>query len=123
MPSFSKASKAKLYTCHADLIRLFEAVIKKTDCTIVCGYRGKDEQDKAFAEGKSKLKFPSSRHNRKPSEAVDAVPYPIDWNDLERFKALAKIVKETAKELGIAIEWGGDWKSFKDMPHYQLRKK
>ncbi|WP_084494694.1 M15 family metallopeptidase [Alkanindiges illinoisensis] len=27
---------------------------------------------------------------------------------------------EAAKELNIPLEWGGDWKNFKDGPHYQL---
>lgn len=123
MPEFSKTSKARLMTCHQDLIRLFMEVIKKTNCTILCGYRGRDEQNKAFEEGKSKLKFPRSYHNRKPALAVDVAPYPIDWKDTKRFEELAKVVKQTAKDLKINIEWGGDWLAFKDMPHYQLRGK
>jgi peptidoglycan L-alanyl-D-glutamate endopeptidase CwlK len=31
-------------------------------------------------------------------------------------------MKQAAYELNIKIEWGGDWKSFKDGPHFQLPK-
>ena len=42
---------------------------------IVCGHRNKEDQNKAFAEGKSKLKWPKGKHNKLPSQAVDAAPY------------------------------------------------
>jgi peptidoglycan L-alanyl-D-glutamate endopeptidase CwlK len=51
---------------------------------------------------------------------VDVVPYPVDWLDLARFRALAKVVKECAEELGTEVQWGGDWKTFVDMPHWEL---
>ena len=83
MNTFSEASRAKLKTCHRDLQLLFAHVIQEYDCTIVCGHRDKEAQDKAYAEGKSKLKYPRSKHNRIPSWAVDAAPYEkagIDWS-------------------------------------------
>ncbi len=122
MPSFSARSYFQLRTCHPDLVRLFAAVIERTDCTIICGHRNKADQDQAFAGGKSKLKWPKSRHNSLPSQAVDVVPYPIDWNNHQRFEELAVIVKECAAQLGIAITWGGDWTSFRDLPHWELSK-
>jgi peptidoglycan LD-endopeptidase CwlK len=36
------------------------------------------------------------------------------------YKTFADVMKRAAKELGLSIEWGGDWKSFKDGPHFQL---
>ena len=36
---------------------------------------------------------------------------------------LAAAMKRAAKELNIPIEWGGDWVSFPDGPHYQLPRK
>ncbi len=33
---------------------------------------------------------------------------------------LAPIMKQAAKDVKVPIEWGGDWKSFKDGPHWQL---
>jgi peptidoglycan L-alanyl-D-glutamate endopeptidase CwlK len=121
MPKFSVISKERLDTCHPDLIRLMNEVIKHTDISILCGHRGEEEQNKAFNEGKSKVRFPFSKHNKTPSLAVDIAPYPIDWSDIQRFKDLAEIVKECAEKLDISVEWGGDWVKFKDYPHWQLK--
>jgi peptidoglycan L-alanyl-D-glutamate endopeptidase CwlK len=55
-----------------------------------------------------------------PSMAIDVAPYPIDWSDFEKFHELAGFIKATAIEHGIHIKWGGDWKSFQDMPHWEL---
>jgi peptidoglycan L-alanyl-D-glutamate endopeptidase CwlK len=121
MPKFSVISKERLDTCHPDLIRLMNEVIKHTDISILCGHRGEEEQNKAFNDGKSKVRFPFSKHNKTPSLAVDIAPYPIDWNDIQRFKDLAEIVKDAADKLDISVEWGGDWVKFKDYPHWQLK--
>ncbi|MBK6881287.1 MAG: M15 family metallopeptidase [Elusimicrobia bacterium] len=120
MPKFGKRSKKELATAHPDLQRLFNAVIEKIDCAVICGHRGHADQDKAFAEGKSKLEWPNSKHNKVPALAVDVVPFPIDWNDLARFDALAAVVKAEAKRLNIKVECGIDWKKFPDAPHYQV---
>lgn len=45
----------------------------------------------------------------------------VVW-DMEAYRKLAIVVKEAARQVGIPIEWGGDWKSFKDGPHFQLPK-
>jgi peptidoglycan LD-endopeptidase CwlK len=128
MPAFGAASKRQLASCHPDLQRLFNVVIELIDCKVVEGYRSKVNQDKAYAEGKSKLRWPQSRHNTYPSLAVDVVPYPVDWNERKRFVSLAGTVLRIANELGIKIRWGGDWdqdgdwkdERFSDMPHYEL---
>ena len=54
------------------------------------------------------------------SLAVDALPYPIDWNDKKGHEDFARAVKVTAKHYGINIAWGGDFKSFSDRPHFEL---
>lgn len=120
MPSFSKTSKARLAKAHPLLQKLFVEVIKETDCTILDSQRGRAAQEKAFQMGNSRAHFGKSAHNWSPAVALDVAPYPIDWNDTKRFKALAKIVKRIAAELSIPISWGGDWKSIVDMPHYEL---
>lgn len=121
MPKFSKTSLDRLNTCDSRLIRLMEVVISEMDITILCGHRGREEQNKAFMEGKSKLCYPKSKHNSYPSRAVDICPYPINWDDIDGFKELATIVKQKAQELDIPIEWGGDWIGFKDYPHWQIK--
>jgi peptidoglycan L-alanyl-D-glutamate endopeptidase CwlK len=121
MPKFSIKSMQRLSTCDNDLQALFYEVIKEFDCTILCGYRNEADQNKAFKEGKSKLKFPNSKHNCSPSRAVDVAPYPIDWLNIRAFERLNTVVMRKAHEMGINIEWGGNWKKFKDYPHYQLK--
>ena len=121
MPTFGNASTARLVTCEEKLQQIMNEVIKRVDCTILCGHRNQADQEAAFAGGNSKVHFPNSRHNVLPSQAVDVAPYPIDWNDLKRFHDLSDIVKQVAAEMNIEIEWGGDWEHFKDYPHYQLK--
>ena len=121
MYKFGKTSAARLATCHPDLQRLFNEVIKEIDCTILCGHRTEAEQFKAFKEGNSKLLWPNSKHNSNPSMAVDVGPWPLDWNDVKAFEKLAEVVKRKANELNIQIRWGGDWKRFVDRPHWELK--
>ncbi len=128
MPKYSQTSADRLATCDERLQRVFNEVIKHFDHTIVCGHRGQAEQDKAFADGKSKVRWPDGKHNKTPSEAVDAVPYPIEWGDRERATLFAGYVLGTAKQKGIDLRWGGDWDSdtevadndFDDLWHFEL---
>lgn len=127
MPKFSNASKQRLATCHEDIRTVCNELIKYIDFSVICGHRGKADQDKAFKEGKSKLQFPKSAHNPIPSRAVDITPYPLDWNDIGSFKELHGafvVVAQKLKEEGkIKSEfvWGGNWKKLKDYPHYELK--
>jgi len=130
--SFSKLSLDRLNTCHPDLQRLFNEVIKNYDCSILCGYRGEQEQNLAFAKGASKKKFPESKHNQTPSLAVDVMPYPVDWSstkaNLCRLYHFVGYVKATADLLGIRIRCGADFNSngvffddkWLDLPHFEL---
>lgn len=127
MPQFSRKSLAHLNTCHPDLQRLFNEVIKTHDCTVIEGHRGKEAQEAAFAKGNSKLHYPHGKHNAMPSLAVDVGPWPLDWNDATSFKKLAANVLAVAEQMGIHIRWGGDWngdgianENFIDLPHYEL---
>jgi peptidoglycan L-alanyl-D-glutamate endopeptidase CwlK len=133
MPRFSERSQSKLDKCHSDLAILFTTVVKYYDCTIVCGHRGKREQDEAFNSGKSKVEHPHSKHNFMPSLAVDVAPYDaklgaIDWNNAYQFYHFAGYVRAVSTYLGIRIRWGGDWngdndfkdQKFMDLVHYEL---
>ena len=110
-------SLSRLATCHPDLQRLVREVYRRTteDLSVACGHRGKADQDREYAEGNSKLRWPKSRHNSYPSLAVDLWPYPVDWQDHAAFERLRALVLETARDLEIPIEII-DW----DLPHYQL---
>lgn len=137
MPKFSKRSQENLATADIKLQQLFNEVIKEFDCTVIYGQRTPSEQFELFKKGRE-LKdgkwvkvgptvtdkdgtIKKSKHNYLPSKAVDVCPYPIDWNDIKRFRELAEVVKRKAKELGIDITWGGDWKTLKDYPHFEIK--
>ena len=120
MPKFSNKSKKKLATCDIRLQNIFNAIIKEHDCTIICGYRGKNEQNEAFNSGKSNAKFGQSKHNVTPSLAVDVAPYPIDWNDTLAFVMFATRVFIEAQKQNVKIRWGGHFKSTFDAPHYEI---
>jgi peptidoglycan L-alanyl-D-glutamate endopeptidase CwlK len=136
MARFGKSSLTRLETCHEDLQLLFLQVVSTFDCSIICGYRGEEEQNKAFNAKPqlSKLKFPDSKHNSYPSEGIDVIPWPVDWHDLKRMHYFAGYVKATAEQLkkdqliSHDIRWGGDWDSdtevndqeFIDLPHFEL---
>lgn len=141
MPKFGKKSLERLNTCHPDIVKVMNEVIKRIDITVLFGHRSKEEQFELYRQGrdlvgsewkvtdKSKVvtnldgKNKISEHNYRPSRAIDIAPYKnggIDWKDINRFKEVAKIVKEEADKLGVKITWGGDWKHFSDFPHYQI---
>lgn len=120
MPKFSGSSKRKLEECDNRLQTVMNEAIKYYDFSVICGHRGKTEQNTAYFSGHSEKLWPNSRHNKIPSLAVDIAPYPIDWSNTKRFYELAGVIKTVAKQLKIKIQWGGDWKSFKDYPHWQV---
>lgn len=122
MCKLSATSLLKLEKVHPDLQKIFKEAIKDTpiDFSITCGWRGEKEQNKAFEQGNSKLKFPQSKHNKMPAMAVDAVPYPKMWDASDsEWSLLSNHILATAKKLGIKLTWGGSWK-FVDKPHYEL---
>lgn len=134
MPSFGSTSKARLKTCHQDHQTIFNYVIKYFDCSVICGYRDAEAQNKAFDDGFSKVRFPGSKHNMDPSMAIDAVPWPIEWDNTNRMKYFAGYVMGVAKmlkdygaiehELISGLDWDNDTilkdTTFKDHPHFQL---
>ena len=103
-------SISKLSTCHRDLQRLVKELAEDgVALQVLCGHRDKVTQERAYMEGKSKLRWPRSKHNAYPSRAVDLAPFPIDWNDKPGFLLLQAKVMAKAQELGITLRWGGDW--------------
>lgn len=134
MPKFGNTSKQRLETCHQDLQTIFNYVIKSFDCTIICGYRDKKAQNKAYDDGFSKVRFPNSKHNMSPSIAVDVIPWPIEWENTKRMKYFAGYVMGIAEvlkaygaisyELVSGLDWDDDTilkdHTFKDHPHFQL---
>jgi len=139
--SFGKRSRGNVATLHPDLQRVVNGAMlllkhtpgTLTDFSVVFGWRSNEDQDRLYAAGRSQLKGGQSYHNRTNAEghaashAVDVVPYPWDWADadepanVQRFEELAALMKASAKAEGVALEWGGDWTTFVDKPHFQMR--
>ena len=130
---FGKNSKNRLSECHFNLQNIFNEVIKHYNCAVICGHRGEGEQDQAFHEGRTKLIYPNSKHNKKPSQAADVIPWfpnfpHIRWDDREAFYCFGGFVLGVAAKMEIEIRWGGDWdrdedlhdQSFFDLPHFEL---
>jgi len=114
-------SLQRLSGVHPDMVAVVSRAIELTevDFAVIEGIRHISRQRELLKAGKSTTL--NSRHLT--GHAVDMVPYPVDWEDLERFELMAKAMKSAAKELDISIVWGGDWKSFYDAPHFELDRK
>tara|TARA_R110000751_G_scaffold98210_2_gene191203 strand:+ start:785 stop:1162 length:378 start_codon:yes stop_codon:yes gene_type:complete len=106
---------------NPDMVAVVYKAIELTgvDFSVIEGIRSLERQKQLLKDGKSTTL--NSRHIT--GHAVDMVPYPVDWEDLERFEQMAKAMKDAAEELEIPIIWGGDWKSFYDAPHFELDRK
>jgi len=116
-------SKMRLNGVHPDLVKVVERAIEITpvDFTVLEGLRSPERQKELVAAGASQSL--NSRHIT--GHAVDLgawVDDQVDWSWPLYYK-IARAMKEAAKELKIDIEWGGDWITFKDGPHFQLSRR
>ncbi|HEF8772458.1 M15 family metallopeptidase [Providencia manganoxydans] len=121
---FSKRSEENLRGVHPDLVKVVRRALELTDIDfmVIEGKRNEARQRDLVASGKSQTM--NSRHLT--GHAVDCAPLvnrEIPWKDWSKFKLVADAVLQAGKELGIDVEWGGNWKSFKDGPHFQLTHK
>jgi len=122
MPSFGKNSKKHLNTLERELQEVMLEAIKRYDFSIIDGHRGMDKQNDYFNKGTSKVRWPNSRHNTYPSQAVDIIPYPDGFDSPNsEFDRMATFVLGAASQLGVRLEWGGHWKNFKDYAHFELK--
>jgi hypothetical protein len=109
----------------ARLINVLNELIKMMDVTVIEGLRSAERQKELLAKGATKVKY--SKHME--GKAVDIAPYPIDWEDRDRFYYMGGMVRGIGKQLGIDIRFGGDWDSdgetkdnnFDDLVHIELR--
>lgn len=111
----NERSLKNLAQCDDRLMRIAVEARKHFDFTVICGHRGEKEQNEAVRNKTSKLKWPKSKHNKKPSLAFDAVPNPVDWENLAAFKAMRAALKAAAEKEGIPVRFiSWDW------PHIEL---
>lgn len=122
----SQRSATRLVGVHPDLVDVVKLAISRArvDFTVIEGVRTIAQQRENVAKGVSQTM--ASYHLPQAdglSHAVDLAPLVggvIPWNDWQAFAELAGLVKACAKELGVPVEWGGDWKTLKDGPHFQI---
>lgn len=119
----SARSLARLEGVHPDLVRVVKRAITLTpvDFVVLEGLRTVARQKQLVASGASQTM--NSRHIT--GHAVDLAAYAagsVRW-DWPLYHRIAVAVKEAARLEGVPIEWGGDWKSFADGPHWQLPHK
>ena len=122
MFKLGKKSQKALIGVHPDIIKVINRALEISviDFAVIEGLRTIERQKVLYAAGATKTL--KSRHLT--GHAVDLAPYingSIRW-DWPLFYKIADAMKAASKELGIPLEWGGDWKSFKDGPHWQLPK-
>ena len=141
--SFNATSTARLHTCHPLLVTLFRRALAHPDMphdlTVVYGHRSAAEQAALYAKGRTMpgdivtyAKPGKSKHNTKPSQAIDVVPYidrkasPDDWGPI---RACAPVIYATWAEMqadgtvphGVTLHWGGDWNGPPDGAHWEIR--
>lgn len=117
---FSQRSENNLKGVNADLVKIVRRALQLSpvDFGITEGLRTVERQRQLVAAGKSQTM--NSRHIS--GHAVDVFAYPTSAGSWEwkYYEQIATEFKQAAKELNIPVEWGGDWKTLKDGPHFQL---
>lgn len=151
---FGKTSSERLATVEPRLEQVVRLALKKCDIDFMVleGVRSRERQQELYGQGRTaaqmvrvglspKLARPSdkqvtwtlqSNHFADPKtgrgRAVDLCPYPVDWDSLWKFDAIAKAMFAAAKELNVNIRWGADWdddgnpreRGETDSPHFEL---
>lgn len=87
------------------------------------GKRTSEEQHLLYKGGKSKADGYHKWSRHQYGEALDVYAFvdgKASW-DTEHLALVATAMLQAANELGYKLEWGGLWKSFQDMPHFQLK--
>lgn len=107
---FSKTSEKRMVGVHSDLIKVVRRAleISKIDFMVYQGLRTKAEQKALVRSGASWTM--NSRHLT--GHAIDLIPLfngkiSYHWS---HYYPVADAMKQAAKELGVKVRWGGNWK-------------
>lgn len=119
----SQRSRKAMEGVHPDLVRVIEDAIATTpiDFMITEGLRTTQRQAALVRAGASRTL--KSRHLT--GHAVDVaalVDGQVRW-DWPLYAQVAKAFKAAAVRRGVALIWGGDWRTLKDGPHFELDQK
>jgi len=86
------------------------------------GIRTAEEQNKLFHDGKSKLDGYKKKSKHQSGNAIDVYAF-VDgrasWKP-EHLTHVATAMLAAASELGVVLHWGGHWRHFLDMPHFEV---
>jgi len=136
---FGAASRQHLAQIDPDLAAVAELALAWgiIDFSIYESVRAKAEQDRLYVLGRTKVRWPNSKHNvPRPgakAQAFDAAPYingTISW-DAQHCVFLAGIMLAAATVLHVPLRWGGNWdmdgepitdQTFDDLVHYEIRR-
>lgn len=118
--SLTPRDRKRLEGVHPDLVRVVErAALGRVRFIVTEGLRTMERQAQLAREGRSQ----TMRSRHLTGHAVDLAVLDDDgkarW-DAPAYRALAAEVKAAAAVEGVPVEWGGDWRSFFDGPHFQL---
>lgn len=118
--SLDARSLKRLEGVHDDLIKVVKLASDLSPNVFIVteGLRTLERQKQLLAAGASQ----TLRSRHLTGHAVDLavkVGDEVRW-DWPLYRDLAVVMKDAAKQLGVPLEWGGDWKSLVDGPHYQL---
>ena len=138
MIELNERSRKSLEGVHPDLVKVVElaAQLISQKFIVICGVRTEEEQKKLYAQGRTapgKIVTWTLKSRHLPNgegwgQAVDIVPYPVDWGTGEKFDLIAQAILEAGERLGIAVRWGADWdqdgnpreQGETDSPHFEL---
>lgn len=135
MFKFSRNSEKKLQYLHPNLQNFFRGLIKISpyDFSITQGVRTAEEQNKLYQQGRTtpgkivtncdgyKIK---SNHQTKDDGLGHAgdiailINNKITWEE-KYYKEVAMTARILMQKYN--VEWGGDWKNFKDLPHFEYK--
>lgn len=137
--TLSAISKERLKSVNPTLGLIVIEGEKIFPLMVLEGHRNEIGQNKAFLEGKTKLKWPHGKHNSLPSLAVDIAPLyfdmgksQIDWGDYIAFGRMMGVIQAIAHQMRVKVRFGLDWdgdfrsagrdpgETFLDAPHVEL---
>ena len=109
-----KTSMSRLKGVDEQLVNIVKRAIEISDVdfTVLEGVRTLERQRELYAQGRTapgKIVTWTMKSKHIEGKAVDLVPYPLDWNDLEKFNKIKDAMFQAAKELDVNLRWGADW--------------
>lgn len=137
--ALGKRSLERLEGVHPHLVEVVKRAIEITtqDFMVLEGVRTPARQAELYAQGRTKpgkkvtwTKVSNHFKNKATGfgHAVDLCPFPVDWNDIDKFDQIAHAMNKAADEVGVRIRWGANWdgdekpreKGESDSPHFEL---